>query len=109
MSNTDKPVVWLSGEVKTPPFSTEARLKAGFYLRKLQQGEFLEMPISRPMPSIRKHCHELRISDNDKTWRIVYYIDDNAIVILEVFTKKTRKTPTKVINNCKRRLGLYNE
>ncbi len=40
--NEDKPLVWLSGEVKTPPFSTEARLEAGFLLRRLQRG--VELP-----------------------------------------------------------------
>lgn len=76
-------------------------------MRKLQQGELLDMPISRPMPGIGKRCHELRINDKDKIWRIVYHISDEAIVILEVFTKKTQKTPVKVTDNCKRRLDLY--
>jgi len=31
-----KPLVWMSGEVKTPPFSAEARIEAGFLLRRLQ-------------------------------------------------------------------------
>jgi phage-related protein len=101
-------VVWVCGEVKTPPFSVEARIKAGFLLRKLQQGQKLEMPDSRTMPSIGKQCHELRINDVNKTWRIVYYIDDDAIVILEVFAKKSQKTPTKVIETCQRRLTYYN-
>ncbi len=34
--NESKPLVWLKGEVKTPPFSSQARLEAGFLLRKLQ-------------------------------------------------------------------------
>jgi hypothetical protein len=29
----DKPLAWLHGEVKTPPFSKEARFEAGFLLR----------------------------------------------------------------------------
>lgn len=65
------------------------------------------MPRSRPMPSIRSRCHELRIGDQDKTWRIVYRIDNDAIVILEVFDKETQKTPGDVIENCKRRIRLY--
>src|SRR6056297_3364089 len=81
MSETDKPLVWIQGEVKSPPFSAEARLKAGFLLRRLQKGDLIELPDSRPMPSIGKHCHELRINDQNKTWRIIYFIDDDAIVI----------------------------
>ena len=63
----DKPVVWLKGEVKTPPFSEQARLEAGFLLRRLQQGEVLGLPHSRPMPSIGGQCHELRINDREQT------------------------------------------
>jgi hypothetical protein len=29
----DKPIVWLHGEIKMPPFSKEAKLEAGFLLR----------------------------------------------------------------------------
>lgn len=50
------------------------------------------------MPSIGANCHELRINDKSKTWRIAYFIDKDAIVILEVFAKKTQKTPTEVID-----------
>ena len=107
MADSDKPLVWLHGEVKTPPLSPAARLEAGFLLRKLQQGERLPMPWSRPMPSIGKRCHELRINDDDCTWRIVYRIDDDAIVILEVFQKQTRQTPHPVIEACKHRIRLY--
>ncbi len=105
----DKPLVWLSGEVKTPPFSTDARVEAGFLLRQLQQGESLSMPKSRPMPIIGSQCHELRIVDQDNTWRIVYFIDTDAIVILDVFAKKTNQTSKSVIETCKKRLKQYEE
>jgi phage-related protein len=107
MDNVDKPLIWLRGEVKTPPFSQEARVEAGFLLRQLQQGESLELPHSRPMPSIGVHCHELRIRDVDKNWRIIYRIDDDAILIIEVFNKTTQTTPDRVIDNCKKRLSKY--
>jgi len=107
MGTDDKDVVWLHGAVKSPPFSAAARLEAGFLLRKLQTGEKLSMPQSRPMPTIGRRCHELRITDNDVTWRIVYRIDVDAIVILEVFDKKTPKTPKGVIDICKTRLRDY--
>lgn len=100
-----KPIVWIEGEIKTPPFSTEARIEAG----ALQLGEKLSMPRSRPMPSIGSRCHELRINDEDKTWRIIYRLDADAIVIGEVFAKKDRATPKKVVDNCKRRFRKYDE
>jgi phage-related protein len=70
-------------------------------------GEKLSLPHSRPMPLIGARCHELRVVDENKIWRIVYRIDPDAIVVLEVFEKKTRKTPKEVIDNCKRRITLY--
>ena len=103
----DKELVWLAGEVKTPPFSSEARIEAGYLLRLLQKGESLSMPQSRPMPSIGSRCHELRINDEDKTWRIIYRIDKDAIVIVDVFDKKTNKTPELVIKRCQQRLKQY--
>ncbi len=89
---------WLHGEVKTPPFSKAARLEAGLLLRRLQRGESLSMPQSRPMPSIGARCHELRIIDASNNWRLLYQIDTDAIVILEVFAKKTGTTPKAVID-----------
>jgi phage-related protein len=107
MDKTNKPLFWLQGEVKTPPFSQKARIEVGVLLRRLQQGENLELPHSRPMPAIGVHCHELRVKDKDKNWRIIYRIDDDAIVILEVFNKTTQTTPTNVITNCRKRLSQY--
>lgn len=103
----EKVLILLHGEIKTPPMSREARLEAGFLLRKLQQGELLSMPQSRPMPTIGSHCHELRIVDADSTWRIVYRLDADAVLILEVFSKKTRETPHSIISICKRRIRSY--
>ena len=65
------------------------------------------MPNSRPMPSVGKRCHELRIPDDKANWRIIYRIDADAIVIAEVFSKKTGKTPKNVIATCKTRLREY--
>ena len=103
----DKVIVWLHGEVKTPPFSKEARLEAGFLLRRLQQGEKIGMPLSRPMPTVARGCHELRINDEQKTWRIMYAVEPDAIVILEVFTKKSEKTPKAALDVCRERLKRY--
>jgi phage-related protein len=84
-------------------------VEAGTLLRRLQEGETLSLPHSRPMPSIGARCHELRVRDEGHNWRIVYRIDTDAIIIAEVFAKTTSKTPQSVIDNCKRRLRLYDE
>ena len=102
-----KPLVWLHGEVKTPPFSRAARIEAGFLLRRLQSGELIEMPLSRPMRDIGAACHELRVDDGGSTFRILYYVATDAIVILEVFQKKSRTTPKRIIDVARKRLRAY--
>ena len=100
-------VAWLHGEVKTPPFSQSARIEAGMLLARLQRGETISMPHSRPMPEIGVRCHELRIKDGRTEWRIMYRVDVDAVLVLEVFPKKTRATPKDVIQKCRRRLREY--
>ena len=108
-SEAGKPIVWLRGEVKTPPFSKEARIEAGCLLRLLQRGEMLALPKSRPMPAIGPRCPELRVNDAAATFRIIYRTDPDAVVVLEVFSKKTRQTPRTVLAACKRRLRDYDQ
>ena len=107
MSPKDKPLVWLSGEVKSPPFSTEGRVEAGFLLRRLQGGHKLGMPHSRPMPGIGRNCHELRVQDAQQTWRIIYRVDTDAVIIVEVFPKKQQTTPASVIRSSQKRLREF--
>jgi phage-related protein len=59
------------------------------------------------MPVIGSRCHELRIVDEDATWRLIYRTDADATVIVEVFQKKTATTPKAVIDVCRRRLRDY--
>ena len=109
MAAEDKPIVWLRDEVKTPPFSHAARMEAGVLLRQLQDGARLGLPHSRPMPGIGPRCHELRIVDEGASWRIICRLDQDAVVIVAVFSKKTAQTPGRVIVDCRRRLRQYDE
>jgi phage-related protein len=97
----------MHGEVRSPPFSKDARIEAGMLLRRLQRGEVLWMPQSRPMPSIGAGCHELRITDENAIWRIIYSVEPDAIVVLDVFRKKTSQTPTGIVKACKGRVRQY--
>ena len=87
--------------------SKAARRETGFLLRRLQHGEHLGLPHSRPMPIIGLRCHELRVNDARTTWRLIYRIDEDAILVVEVFAKKTQATPKRILNDCQRRLRLY--
>jgi phage-related protein len=107
MSPRDKPLVWLRGEIKTPSFGSDARIEAGFLLRRLQRGESLGLPHSRPMPGIGAGCHELRSVDAKMNWRIMYHIATDAVVILDVFKKQTEATPSTVMAACQRRLKEF--
>ena len=96
MKSKVKKIAWLKGEIKTPPFSKNARIESGWLLRRLQLGDKLSPSESKPIETIGKGCYELRIRDRNIDWRIVYYIHTEAIVILEVFKKKTNKECVKL-------------
>jgi phage-related protein len=107
--NNPKQLIWLANEIKTPPFYRSVRIEVGFLLQQLLNGELPTLPMSKPMSSIDDRCHELRVNDlnNNKNWRVVYRIDDDAVIILEVFAKTTKKTPDLIIDRSQKRLGLY--
>src|SRR5260370_40422488 len=60
---TPKPLAWLHGEIKTPPFTEEGRKLAGYLLRLLQQGAKLRMPQAEALPPVGPRCGALRIRD----------------------------------------------
>lgn len=76
-------------------------------MRRLQRGESLSLPASRPMPSIGGGCHELRVRDAKANWRVMYHVADDAIVVRDVFAKETGVTPTAVMTACRQRLAIY--
>jgi phage-related protein len=39
-----------------------------------------------------------------QNWRIIHHLDRDAVVILDVFAKKSTATPAAIIGNCQRRL-----
>ncbi len=93
----------------SPPVSRQARVDAGVLLRRLQRGELVSMPFSRPMAAIGRRVHELRVDDpaTRRTWRIVYRIDEDAILVVHWFEKKSRTTSRRDIELCRRRLRGY--
>jgi phage-related protein len=77
---------------------------------ELMAGKHLSMPISRPLPSIAKGLHELRLSGRAGEYRVFYVIRvGSAIYVLHATSKKTEKTDrrtTDLIKSRLRSLGL---
>ena len=49
------------------------------------------------------------MNDRNKTWRLFYFLDSDAIVMLEVDEKKTQKTTKATKDLCQKRLKSYEE
>jgi phage-related protein len=76
-------------------------------LRLLQEGEHLGLPQAERLPDVGPRCGALRVRDAEHNWRIMHRVDADAVLILEVYAKKTRKLPDEVIQRCKQRLRQY--
>lgn len=71
----------------------------------LMAGKHLSMPISRPLPSIAKGLHELRLSGRAGEYRVFYVIRvEEAIYVLHATQKKTQKTDRQTIELIKSRI-----
>lgn len=107
MAAEDKPIAWLAGEVRTPPFSKEARVEAGLLLRRLQPGENLRMPHARPMPTLGRRCVELRIRTNRRTGESWSEWIPTRSWWLVCSRRRHGPTPTKKMTACQDRLKRY--
>ena len=86
-------------------FPEEVRGDLADAVARLDEGQTLTMPLSRPMPGIGHGVHELRLKDRSGAYRVVYAIVRSGIVYLvHGFKKTTRKTPTRSIEVARRRL-----
>ncbi len=76
-------------------------------LRLLQAHQRLAMPHAEPLPVLGPRCGALRVRDAEHNWRIMYRLDADAVLVLEVYAKKTSKIPDEVVDRCKDRLKQY--
>ncbi|MDA0834838.1 MAG: type II toxin-antitoxin system RelE/ParE family toxin [Planctomycetota bacterium] len=51
----------------------------------------------------------LRVRDSTHNWRIMYRIDSDVIIVVDVYAKKAQKIPDEVISRCIKRLKRYDE
>ena len=59
------------------------------------------------MPTVGTRCHELRVDDADHRRRVIYRVDVDSVLVVDVFVKRTRATPGRVVAGCRRRLARY--
>jgi phage-related protein len=86
-------------------FPEGVRRELGKAVFDLQKGQFLAMPLSRPMPSVSPGVEELRIRDRDGIYRVFYYAKlARGVLVFHAFEKKTRATPKREIQLGKKRL-----
>jgi phage-related protein len=72
---------------------------------ELMAGKSLGMPISRPLPSIARGLHELRLSGRSGEYRVFYYIRvGDAIYVVHATAKKTQSLDKKTVELLKTRI-----
>lgn len=72
----------------------------------LESGKKLTMPISKPLPSIYKGLHELRLNYRDGIYRIFYIFKvKDVIFVLHATKKKTQKIDKKTKDLLLKRIG----
>jgi phage-related protein len=85
--------------------SIELRDQTVEALGKLEAGEQLKMPLSRPLFGIYRGLHELRLRDRTGSYRILYFIAGGGdVFLLHGFKKKTEVLPLREIRLVLRRL-----
>jgi phage-related protein len=101
-----KPVFFHPGaRAEIREMSRAVRKRLGDLLWELQQGHALSMPHSRPMPIVALGVEELRVKDESGQYRaFVVRKTPRSIVVLHVFSKKSRETPRGAIELARRRL-----
>jgi Phage derived protein Gp49-like (DUF891) len=98
-------VAW-GGEVTS--FLSDSETGSGLPAEEVAEGcVIVSSAIEADAHSIGPRCHELRINDEDVTWRIIYRVDEDAVVVVDVFSKKTAKTPKRALEVCRQRLRKY--
>lgn len=86
-------------------FPEEIRGDLADALARLDAGQSLTMPLSRPMPIIGEGVHELRLKDRSGVYRVVYaLIEPGTVYVLHGFKKTTQATPKRNIELARKRL-----
>ncbi len=86
-------------------FPRDARVRLGRALFRLQMGEQMAMPDSRPMPTVAVGVSELRVKGDDGIFRVFYYTAaPRGVLVFHAFVKKAPRTPSREIGLARKRL-----
>jgi phage-related protein len=74
-------------------------------LARLDAGLMLSMPLSRPMPTVGRGVHELRLKDRSGGYRAIYaLVTSGRVHVLHAFKKTSQETPLRSLELARRRL-----
>ncbi|MBI2339767.1 MAG: type II toxin-antitoxin system RelE/ParE family toxin [Deltaproteobacteria bacterium] len=91
-------------------FPKEVKNEIGYLLFRLQKGDQLGMPHSRPIKAVMSGVGELRVRGTDGIYRAFYYVKtDMGVLVFHAFKKKDQKTPKREIEAGRKNLkeSLY--
>ena len=101
-----KPVEFLGDSLdRLREFPDDAKQDAGYQLDRVQNG--LQPDDFKPMPTIGKGVEEIRVRDDNGTFRVIYTARlADAVYVLHAFQKKTQATSKRDIDLAKQRFAL---
>lgn len=100
---TVKRVEWLGDSLRQiREFPEEPKRECGYQLERVQVGK--DPADWKPMPSVGLGVNEIRVHQDGGAFRVIYVAKfSEAIYVLHVFQKKTRKTPKPDIDIARQR------
>jgi phage-related protein len=100
-----RPVRFLGDSLKClREFPEDARYDAGYQLDRVQRGE--QPHDFKPMPVIGRGVEEIRVTDEDGAYRVIYFARRaDAVYVLHAFQKKTQATSRRDIEIARRRFA----
>ena len=101
-----KPIEFLGDSLRSlREFPDDAKQDAGYQLDRVQNG--LQPDDFKPMPTIGKGVEEIRVRDDNGTFRVIYTARlADAVYVLHAFQKKTQATSKRDIDLAKQRFAL---
>ena len=72
----------------------EDKKTIGFDIKTVQYGYPIGMPLTRVLHGTNG-LEEIRCNVSNGIARVIFYVEDNTMVLLHAFIKKTQKTPQK--------------